>query len=449
MSNEHDKNGKINIHEALEFTDNTPDEVIALRDILNRRELAKRILFRLMDESCSRSLGVYGGWGTGKTSLLNLMKELNKRVLPGGTSPIYMVSIDAWEHEASEGLLIPIVAALDDLKGTDVKISELMVVVKRALFASGMVFAGAMLKKYTDVELNELQDGVSGAVLHDGSAHKTILDKWKTQLKEVKATKDAFAALVDSACRKQGVNKLAICVDNLDRCSPENVVRLLESVKVFFNVPGCVWVFAVDSEVIASYIDHKYAGTKMDGNSYLDKIIPEQYHLSLSPTIDRERIINLLCFAADTKRLELNEKNIPQLPRVLVPRRLIKTAAKLSEFYKLRNRDAAKISKPLAFNLILLYHVWPAFYQRFSSDAETHIRGVLDSFFPVENAAPGKETSVKPGGSIALPLLKEYIEDQDLSYFIKIAFSEYPRARSPFVTQLIDGMSGLREIGLP
>ena len=84
-----------------------------------RSDLAERILNRLQEDDCPRALGIYGGWGTGKTSLLNLMKQLNKHASGGVLSPIYMVSIDAWEHESSEGLLIPVVAALDGLKRAD------------------------------------------------------------------------------------------------------------------------------------------------------------------------------------------------------------------------------------------------------------------------------------------------------------------------------------------
>jgi hypothetical protein len=377
-----------------------------------------------------------------------LIKQLNEHSSGGVPGKLYIVSIDAWEHESSEGLLTPVVVALDEIKGNDVK-PELAVVVRRALFASSLLVADALLKKYTNLELEQMQKVVADASAHDtGINHEAILEKWKIQAREIRETKKAFFALINSACKNTRKDNIVICIDNLDRCSPDNVVRLLESVKVFFNVPGCTWVFAMDSEVIANYINHKYEGARMDGNSYLDKIIPEQYHLSLSPGIDRAKIVNLLRFAADTERLELDERNIPQLPRVLVPRRLIKSAAKVSEFYRLPNRDMTKISKPLVFNLALLYHAWPGFYQRFSSDSEAHIRGILDNFFPPETAGQ-KDASAHAASANLLPLLKDYVEDQDLAYFLKTAFNEYPRSRNSFVVQLVDGIRGLRETGLP
>jgi hypothetical protein len=78
-----------------------------------------------------------------------------------------------------------------------------------------------------------------------------------------------------------------------------------------------------------------------------------------------------------------------------------------------------------------------------------HIRGILDNFFPSETTSQVKEAPAQAMGVKLLPLLKDYVEDQDLSYFIKTAFSEYPNHRTSFTIQLIDGIRGLRETGLP
>jgi hypothetical protein len=357
-----------------------------------------------------------------------------------------MISIDAWEHESGEGLLIPVVVALNGIKGNDIK-PEMQVVVRRALFASGLFIADALLQKYVNVDFGKMQKAVADASAHDtGINHEAILERWTNQAQEIDATKDAFAALIHSAQKNKNVDKIAICVDNLDRCSPENAVRLLESVKVFFSVPGCVWVFAVDAEVIASYVDHKYAGTKMDGNSYLDKIIPEQYHLSLSAAMDRDRIVALLRNAAENPGLEFNDKSIPQIPRVLVPRRLIKSAKKFSDFYSLHGGGDVRVSPSVLFSLSLLYHAWPSFYQRLSSSSEAHICGILDNFFPSENSQPGGDAAQSRD---LLPLLKDYTADEDLTYFLKTVFAEYPRAKAALVDEIVNGMRGLRMTGLP
>ncbi|MCB9144344.1 MAG: hypothetical protein H6635_03170 [Anaerolineales bacterium] len=75
--------GKYNIHEPI----SSLFEEIENRDILGRRHLAGRILKRLGDADCPRVLGVYGGWGTGKTSLKNMLIHQN-----GGIAEVLFAS---------------------------------------------------------------------------------------------------------------------------------------------------------------------------------------------------------------------------------------------------------------------------------------------------------------------------------------------------------------------
>jgi len=445
---------KFSIHEPLTVNQDHPEDIFE-RDILGRRNLAERILSRLREEDCPRALGIYGGWGTGKTSLLNLMKQLNEHPPSEIPGKLHILSIDAWEYESSEGLLIPVVVELNELTGDDVPAIVWSIVVKRVLFASTVFLAETALKTKFNAEqvesgAKQIKEMVADAAAHDvGNNHASILRKWKNEAKEIKETNKVFASLIDSARKHAGANNIVICIDNLDRCSPDNVVRLLESIKVFFNVPGCIWLFAMDSEVIANYINHKYEGARMDGNSYLDKIIPEQYHLSLSPTLDRKKIIRLLRYLVGNNALEINENDIPQIPRVLVPRRLIKSATKVLDFYKLHERNDVSVPQTLVFYLALLYHVWPDFYQRFSSSSEMHIRSILDNFFPPEKLAQADSERGLVVKNNLLPLLKDYAEDQDLAYYLKTVFSGYQRKKNIFVDEIISGIGGLRKTGLP
>ncbi len=449
MNSPQSHNGKTSIHEPLTLDPENQEEIFE-RDILKRRDLAERILTRLREDDCPRVLGIYGGWGTGKTSLLNLLEQLNKK-LPGGESgELCILPIDAWEYESSDGLLLPVVVKLKKLAGNGDLPHVWRVIVKRALVTTALSVTDALLKKFLDLDRKRIKETHDEVVEHDDDgSYASVLRNWELQSDEIAGTKKAFQELIEVIRGKQQCRNVVICIDNLDRCSPDNVVRLLESVKVFFNVPDCTWLFAMDSEVIANYINHKYEGARMDGNSYLDKIIPEQYHLSLSPTIDRDNIVNLLRFAARRQALDLNERSIPQLPRVLVPRRLIKSAAKLADLKRLRGSDGLNVSDAMVFNLALLYHVWPDFYQRFSSASDEHVRRILEHFFPVETPSLPQTLLVEKNVPVALPLLKDYAEDQDLFYFIKTVFSGYPNSKEPFVREIINGIRGLRRVGLP
>jgi KAP family P-loop domain. len=218
------------------------------------------------------------------------------------------------------------------------------------------------------------------------------------------------------------------------------VVQLLESVKNFLHAPNCVWVFAMDSGVIASYIDRKYEGTQMDGNSYLDKIVPEQYHIPRISTDDMTRIHRFLAMVQPANMAGLpviDLRKVPQLPEVLVPRRLLKTAHKFYEVYASSSQLGGGANPDLVFMLILLYNTWPAFYERFSSGSVEHVRSILANFTEKDQQTIGP-----------IPISNKFTEDRALKHYLNHCFMQEQNADAVCST-LVHCMMWLREVGLP
>jgi hypothetical protein len=99
------------------------------------------------------------------------------------------------------------------------------------------------------------------------------------------AALDDFRRQVEEISRRHIVNhgRLAVFVDDLDRCLPDKAVEVLEAVKLFLDVPGCIFVLRVAREVIEEGIRVRYQDYEahLDGAQYLDKII--QIPFSLPP----------------------------------------------------------------------------------------------------------------------------------------------------------------------
>ena len=438
MANQDQVNsGKYSVHDPI----GESIEEIETRDVLGRRHLAQNILKRLSEADCPNVVGVYGGWGTGKTSLKNMLKRYNAELAGRG---FCIADIDAWKYESGDGLLIPIIVHLKKLTGDGDLPDVWKLIAKRAVAAAGIAIADGLLSpfKVGPSQIGDVYDKLSS---RDDQSYKAILEQWERQADEIEQTEQAFKKLVECAVQTQGGRRILICVDNLDRCSPENVVRLLESVKVFFNAPNCTWLFAVDSDVVAGYINKKYQDTGVDGYSYLDKIIPEQYHLSLSPATDRKTIEALLRYAIGKSQIQFEIDKIPQIPKVLVPRRLIKSARKFADFYK-GSFSAKGVPPETVMSLCLLYHTWPDFYQRLSSASEEHIRRILDNFFQRDRRISGAVTSLREN----IPLQKGFLQDSELIYFIQTVFAELI-AETPekYIREIVNCFNGLRESGLP
>ena len=70
--------------------------------------------------------------------------------------------------------------------------------------------------------------------------------------------------------------KLVIFIDDLDRCSMENTLAMLESMKLFLMVDNVIAVVAVDMEKIESAWGVKYGRAAKDGTGagYVEKLFP-------------------------------------------------------------------------------------------------------------------------------------------------------------------------------
>ena len=152
-----------------------------------------------------------------------------------------------------------------------------------------------------------------------------------TDIDELKETHKNFKNLVKKILENHGKEKLIIFVDELDRCNPENAIKLLESIKNNFEIAeNCGFVIFVDDEVLASYINKKYEKTEMNGYLYLEKVVEAKFRV---PEIDLSYLENF--FRKFDFDLSLLHLYIPLLPNRL----FLKCHTKIRACYKLEQNQ--------------------------------------------------------------------------------------------------------------
>jgi hypothetical protein len=86
-------------------------------DRLGRFRFASTLMDRIMEPDCSRTIGIYGSWGVGKTSILNLMMAMNdQKNIPIIEKPLIKY-MDVWPYEVSGDLALPIIVQTRSLIG--------------------------------------------------------------------------------------------------------------------------------------------------------------------------------------------------------------------------------------------------------------------------------------------------------------------------------------------
>lgn len=194
------------------------------------------------------TIGLYGAWGSGKSSLLNGIY----RRLAEDDSSVIPVHFDAWRFERSEHIVVPllhrIAAAVEE--GGESKVAEHL---RRAL--RSLVFG------------LRLSVGAVQFAARDAAAG------WETD-DPLPALDEAFAKPFDELRKIPDAldgRRVAVLIDDLDRCSPGKIVTVVEAINLVMDIPGFVFVLALDYDVLIDAVNREYP--HVSGHRFVEKII--------------------------------------------------------------------------------------------------------------------------------------------------------------------------------
>ena len=234
------------------------------------------------------TIGVFADWGQGKTSVLKQAKSLIESSYPD----VVTVWFNPWQYEKEEHLIVPLIATIlrevenkkGTLKGTAKKWLSSLSTALRSLGYGLSMKAKVKIPLFGEVEVAaDPKDMID----REAELKKAQESGWEQSLYYT-----AFQALEDIGYPKEDANKhqlpkLVLFVDDLDRCFPDQGLKLLESIKLVLAQKGFIFVLAVDRQVLDGYLAKRYkeefgvADYGESGKSYLDKII--QLPLGLPP----------------------------------------------------------------------------------------------------------------------------------------------------------------------
>ena len=203
------------------------------------------------------TIGIQGDWGSGKTSLMNLVRAQLPEQVP-------TVWINTWKYAQlgdPETLFLAVLEGVVDglearIQG-DAETSRVRGWLTKALKVGTVVGKAAAQTQGVDVD----------GLLDPGLKPHRIADALKTGL----------STLVAGAA---GDDRVVLFVDDLDRIPPGRAVQILEALKNFLDVPGLVTLLACDYAVISRGLGDRLGVTEADiGRSFFDKIIQVPFRM--------------------------------------------------------------------------------------------------------------------------------------------------------------------------
>lgn len=263
------------------------------QDFLSVEKYAKSLSKFIIQSDTPITIGLQGEWGTGKTSLMSLLLEQfnsdeNENQIASSWVNTWEYSMFKGAHETTPSVLK---GMLDKLKDSckqrgiwtvqdDVKSSF----TKASKFLSGI--ANQVVAKQTGINVKEAID----------KNHESYV----AEIAEVKQLiSGLIQELIDDA--KNPVKKVVFFVDDLDRIQPSDAVEVLESLKNIFDIPNCVFILAIDYDVVVKGLESKFGPKTKDNErefrSFFDKIIQVPFSMPIGAyninSFLKNKLINL------------------------------------------------------------------------------------------------------------------------------------------------------------
>lgn len=226
------------------------------------RQLAKAI--EDYDSDDSIVIGVYGKWGTGKTSILNMtIEELenssNKRKL-------IVVKFNPWIYSSQVNL---ITQYFNCLKVAIEKrfVGKIKKTVGHALATYASVFEVLMVSS-NNVALAPM---VKDIVKNTG--------EWLQKDTDLESAKEKL----EQALRKEKC-RIVVVIDDIDRLTNSQIRDVFQLVKQVGSLPNIIYILSMDRVIVQRALEDVH---NCNGNEYLDKIIQLPFEI---PELNRMKL---------------------------------------------------------------------------------------------------------------------------------------------------------------
>lgn len=282
------------------------DDLPTLDDKLGWAGEIERLKYRVEHCPTPHVLGIHGDWGAGKTSFMRQLQhslggEAEADVVRQSvdhnnienSNSVVTIWFDAWryQHESS-----PVVALLQEM---------------RRQF-SNMAKVRAKFDKLSKVALQYTLDGLAGIgkvigyeAIPNTEKVRGLAEAWDKNHYHQPGQADSLRKHLHEtilALLPDGENtRVVVFIDDLDRCNPKSAFKLLEGLKIYLNLPNCVFVLGMNENILIDAVkeeisvpsDASSGDVYLRASHYLEKICTDIYRLPL-PRSSSEFFLKML-----------------------------------------------------------------------------------------------------------------------------------------------------------
>lgn len=250
-------------------------------DVLERAKFAEQLANDLQswDGNDSLVVALYGAWGSGKTSVKNMVLEANRR--KHGTQ-LPVVEFNPWQLSGTGNIPASFFRELGiALQGNWAEGDVEKGAQKLNAYATSLSLAGTTAHwvgkamPWFGVPAGPVFEAVgegmkaAGAATKEGSA--ALKAKSDAKLKSLQEQKKAVAQLLGRLSQP-----LLVVIDDIDRLTTDEILQVFQVVKANADFPRLIYLLLFEREVVSNALNI-VSGNK--GNEFLEKIVQVGYHI--------------------------------------------------------------------------------------------------------------------------------------------------------------------------
>jgi hypothetical protein len=204
------------------------------------------------------TLGVFGPWGSGKTSLMKMLLEEVERTK--GEKQRKTLWFNAWMYEGREEAQSALIhAILADLQKDVTFTGEIKQLCEKLKSGASILKLGKFITKSAVT----MTPDIGG-----------FIDCFKEGSEKIAATMESFENDFRKLLALVNIDRIVVCIDDLDRCSSAKVIETFETIKLFLNTPYCTFVIGADAEKIQQAVGEVYGVSDLKRQKdFLEKIV--------------------------------------------------------------------------------------------------------------------------------------------------------------------------------
>ncbi len=219
------------------------------------------------------TIALQGEWGSGKTSLMNSLKM---NLSDSDNSKYHSVWLNTWEYalmKDAQSTLMDIITGLIQETSKIANVDETQTKKLLNTLWSGIKDTSRVVAKNT---LDKAVDGAGTVIDAFSSKGKSTIGEIRNELEDI----------IKNCIKKDNKQGFIFFIDDLDRIDPPVAVQLLELLKNIFTLKNCVFILAIDYDVVIKGLEPKFGKlselNEREFRSFFDKIIQVPFSMPVS-----------------------------------------------------------------------------------------------------------------------------------------------------------------------